>query len=142
MLTLPGLCPSPHASRDRLRDCRMTGEGIEYLWSLEELLGEARNLLRGVVVPEGCTVTVEADPEARALLLAGRRVNPPGGALVVLDLDAVNADGEKLPMALREVLGRLESPLLPACGPDDVPPLELHIQTRGYRLPVRTLEQL
>ena len=99
-------------------------------------------MLRGRVLPEGHTVTIEADPEAGALLFVGRRASPAGAALVVLDLDAVNADGEKLHLALRELLGRLESPLLQACGPGEVPPLELHIQTHAYRLPVRTLEQL
>ena len=114
-------------------------EGVEWLWTLPELADEARSLLRGRVIPEGCTVTVEADAEAGALLFVGRRLTPPGAALVMLDLDATNEDGERLALAVREVLGRLDSPLLAPCGPGDVPPLELHIQRDGYRVPVRKL---
>ena len=122
----------------------MTGEGIgvEYLWALDELLEEARSLLRGVVIPEGCTVTVEADEAASAILFVGRRVEPQGAAVVMVDLDAVNDDGQRLPFALHDLLSRLESPLLPACAPGDVPPVELHIQKRQLKVPVRTLATL
>lgn len=57
-------------------------------------------------------------------------------------LDAVTDSGERLPFALHDLLHRLESPLLQACGSDDVLPMELHIQAPGYRLPVRTLTSL
>lgn len=116
--------------------------GVEYLWALNELLEEARSLLRGVVVPDGCTVMVEADEAASAVLFVGRRLAPAGAAVVMVDLDAVNDDGQRLPFALHDLLSRLESPLLPSCGPNDAPPLELHIQTRGYRLPVRPLDSI
>lgn len=113
--------------------------GTEYLWTLPELLEEARNLLRAVVIPDGCTVTVEADADAAALLFVGRRLNPPAAGVVMLDMDAVNKDGERLPFAVQDLLARLESPLLPTCTPDEHPPVELHIQARAARLPVRML---
>lgn len=117
----------------------MTGEGVPYVWTLDELLDEARALVHGRVIPEGCTVAVEADAEAGAVLLVGRRLDPPQAGVVMVDMDAVNVEGARLPQAVDELLGRLESPLLPACGPDDRPPVELHIMARGDRLPVRIL---
>ncbi|MDP9766478.1 hypothetical protein [Deinococcus enclensis] len=103
-------------------------------WTLDELLEESRAMLRGQNMQAGLTVTVEADADACAVLFVGRRAQPPGAAIVKLDLDAVIEDGMELPHALWSLLAELRSPDLPACGPDDVPPVVRHVRRTKARI--------
>lgn len=107
-------------------------------WTLDELLDDARTMLRGLALPPGCTVTVEADPAAGAVRFVGRRDAPAGAAVIMLDLAAAIEDPLELLFARSALLDRLHANDLPACGPDDVPPVVQHIRAQGGGPPERS----